>query len=391
MRRAPALALAATLLVSALGPPAPVGAADPRPADRHPAVWVQVVVKEFYIWDDRDWGDGDFDFGIVLNCYGVPRGCAGSTNAALDSYSKQFRAGRGKVAFDLALPQSSERFHPNFEASVDAGYPLYLDQRYDLAFVMTERDALTNDQMGGGRIELTYQNGWGIGTHRLRSTRPDGGWGDYTIELEVRWAPLPDLRPVNIKIHELAGTTKKLVCMAVVNGSIADAGPFEVALRVDGIVPPGGRATAGRLASGDAGELCVEAALPDSGQHLLAVVVDEPRWVTEFNETNNVYEELHTVANASPSATPTPSPALPDLTVSAIRVRGQVPDGKDDCKKGRNDVAVLVKNAGAAKAGEFAVRLVVDGDSGAAKEEKVADGLEAGKELEVRFDDVRLK
>ena len=67
-----------------------------------------------------------------------------------------------------------------------------------------------------------------------------------------------------------------------------------------------------------------------------------------------------------------------------------MPDGKDDCKEGRNDVTVLVKNEGAASADGFAVRLLVDDDQAEA-EEKTVSGLDAGKEQEVRFDDVRLR
>jgi subtilase family serine protease len=132
----------------------------------------------------------------------------------------------------------------------------------------------------------------------------------------------------------------------------------------------------GLLAPGTDYLACVETALPTSGQHVLAAVVDAPRAVTEFNEANNVYEQLYT------APAPTPSAAQADLTVSAIRVNGRAPDGKDDCKDGKNDVTVVVRNGGTADAGNFAVRLV---------EDKSVPGLDAGKEREVRFDDVRLK
>jgi subtilase family serine protease len=125
-------------------------------------------------------------------------------------------------------------------------------------------------------------------------------------------------------------------------------------------------------------------------------VVDAPRALPEFNEANNVYEQSYTAPPQQvPTATqptptpPTPSQAQPDLTVSAIRIDGRAPDGKDDCQEGKNDVAVVVKNAGAAKA-DFAVRLGVDGNDDEAKEKSV-DGLDAGQEHQVRFDDVRLK
>jgi hypothetical protein len=67
-----------------------------------------------------------------------------------------------------------------------------------------------------------------------------------------------------------------------------------------------------------------------------------------------------------------------------------VPDGKNDCKDGRNTVAVVVKNAGTADAEKLTVRLVVDDAQGDALERSLR-GLEAGQEQEIRFEDVRLK
>ena len=135
------------------------------------------------------------------------------------------------------------------------------------------------------------------------------------------------------------------------------------------------------------GELCVETELPHSGQHRLTAVVDEPRTLVEYNETNNVYEQTYTAVAPAPSQ----AQALPDLTVSAIKINGTPPYGTDDCREGRNDVTVVIKNGATTNAGDFHVRLVVDDDQGSGKERYLVDGLEAGKEQGVRFDDVRLK
>lgn len=80
--------------------------------------------------------------------------------------------------------------------------------------------------------------------------------------------------------------------------------------------------------------------------------------------------------------------ALLALVISSIKVTGRAPVGKDDCKDGRNTVAVVVKNGGDAESDPFAVRLIADGDD--ANQQSVS-GLGAGQEREVRFDDVRLK
>jgi len=84
---------------------------------------------------------------------------------------------------------------------------------------------------------------------------------------------------------------------------------------------------------------------------------------------------------------PDPSAEKVDLTIRAIRVNGRAPDGKGDCKIGKNDVAVLVKNTGEGDAGGFVVRLLVDGDL----TDATVDGLGAGEERGVRFGDVQLQ
>ena len=191
--------------------------------------------------------------------------------------------------------------------------------------------------------------------------------------------------------------------MSVVNAGAVDSGPFEVSLRVDGVIPKNGKTGAGRLPSGMHGELCVQTALPP-GPHRLTSYVDEPRAVVEVIEIDNRFE-LQYVAPAagaqdqSPATTPapasSPSPGQPDLVVTAIRVRDQVPDDKDDCKEGKNPVTVVVKNAGTATAGPFVVRITVDEVQGddiqAYAVVASTDGLEAGQEREVRFDEVKLK
>src|SRR5205085_749520 len=101
--------------------------------------------------------------------------------------------------------------------------------------------------------------------------------------------------------------------------------------------------------------------------------------------------QAYTATAPKSATTPGPSAALPDLTVSAIKVNGRVPDGKDDCKDGKSAVTVVVKNGDAANSGDFVVRLVVDDDQGAALEQQADKGLEAGKELPVTFEGVRLK
>lgn len=385
VRATAAIALAATVLVA----PASAGAAAPMPEESDLAARVQVVVKSVHIWDDRDWGDGDLHLRYWLHCTEKAVSCFGLDSVNIDHYDKVLSASSGETRIiGAVLPGSTDRLSTKFSPSVEMGYSLYRGHVYGLGFEMREHDDLTeNEDMGERRIVLTAENGWAIGSHSLRSFR-NGVQGDFTIDFEVRAVPLPDLQALHqITVHDLTGGTKQRVCMVVHNGGAIPAGPFEVALRMDGRVPPDGRVAAPGLAPGSNHDACVETELPTSGQHTLAVVVDEPRAVAEFNETNNVYEQSYQATGAPAAQGPTSSSALPDLAVSAIKVNGQASDGKGDCKEGKNTVTVLVKNQGAAKAKDFVVRLVVEGGA----EEQSVSGLDVGTEREVRFDDVRLE
>jgi subtilase family serine protease len=235
---------------------------------------------------------------------------------------------------------------------------------------------------------LTPENGWAIGTHKLYTVLYDR-FGDFEIEVEIRPAPLPDIQPIEIKVENLSDSPGKRVCTVARNVGAAVAGPFQFALYVDGVEPLVGRPSVPILGAYELAERCVELSLPP-GTHRLKAVVDEPQHLMELNETNNVLEQPIAVADAASSPAQTPSLAQADLTVNAIRVNGQAPDGKNDCKDGKNDIAVVVKNAGTTESENATVRLIVDDAQSSALEQAVK-GLEAGQEREVRFGDVRLK
>jgi hypothetical protein len=389
-RAAPALALALALAAALLVSPAPAGAEDPEGKNYVPEARIQIVLNKAYIKNDHDPGEGEMWFQVRLNCVQVILPCLGRPFINLDAYEKTFLASSGDtVWFNLVLPQSTEYMNPVWGIEVDSGYPLTSYQRYTVGIHMWEKDPFGGwDDLGDLEIEVKEENGWGIGAYPLWS-------GDnYQIGLEIRPSPLPDLRVSNIKILDLPGSAKKLVCMGVQNIGVVDAGPFELVLDIvsaDGGAAASANVFAGGLRSGDGGDMCIEAVLPASGEHELRAAANPAGAVREFNHLNNFFRQPYAApkSSVSPTATPSPAQALPDLTISAIRVNGHVPDGKDDCKEGRNAVAIVLKNAGAAKA-DFAVRLVVDGDDDEAKEKSV-DGLDAGQEHQVRFDDVRLK
>jgi hypothetical protein len=413
-RRATAFALAATMLAPAFAPSTPALAEGPIVRDhRDPYARVQVVIKKIIVHDDTDWGNGEIAISFTVNssrngC--VPFSSSECETLLLSGALPEFSASNGTVkTFERSIPAYTDSTTDD-AISPPFGIPLRPGTQYGISIRGDERDPTIDDRMGILNILITDKDGqvqFGTRTERglLNDCDVFGGCGTenakYSVEYEIRSAPLPDLRPVNIKIYDLPGNPKKLVCAAVQNIETADAGPFEVALKVDGVVPPGGQATAGKLASGDAGELCAEIALPATGQHQLSAVVDEADGVLEYNERNNVYEQAYTGRTAS-GPTPTPGPILltgpntaqgngsgqTDLIVSAVKDNGRVPDGKNDCKDGKNAVSVVVKNTGAARAGAFAVQLAVDGGEAI---DAAVDGLDAGKEREVKLGEVQLK
>jgi hypothetical protein len=386
-RRILPLGLAAVLLTSTLRVPAPALADD----SLGPVARIVVIVREMYIIDDHDPGDGELTFKFKLTCVATPSPCLGQPTADLDTYIRRLSASsRQTVVLNQGLP-ASEPTNPQYDASADTGYPMYPGQSYEIRFGMSEDDFIGDDHLGSRTLLLTQEYGWGIGTHDLYTVLPDR-LGDWKLKVEIREARLPDLHPYNITIDDLPGTTRKRVCMAVANRGNVTAGPFEVALRVDGLLIEAARA-AGLLVQ-ESTERCVETGLPISGTHKLVAVVDEPHALTEYDETNNFYEQAYTgtppQAPTSPQTGAAPGAAQADLVIGSIKVNGQVTDGKNDCKDGKNAVTVVVKNVGAADAKDVSVRLIVDDAQGAAVEQTVKS-LDAGQEREVRFEGVRLK
>jgi hypothetical protein len=64
--RAPVLALAAILFVSAVGPAAPARADDPIVRDHREIGRLEVEIKKVHIFDDRDWGEGEIRLRVTL-------------------------------------------------------------------------------------------------------------------------------------------------------------------------------------------------------------------------------------------------------------------------------------------------------------------------------------
>ena len=426
-----------------LPPPSPSGRPGIVHDHRDPDARLEIIIKSIKVHDDGEsrleWDGGEFWLGVEL--YRVRPGCA---TALSGEGCGILRLSRRDIAFEadtddtVILNQSISDKGSGHDASIgpETGIPVWADQKYQLTIYGHEMDLQFHDDVGKLNVVLTAEDNWHIGTYTERGERVDGGPlgnefvvrpAHLSVEYEVRLMPLPDLVPTRVEQVDVAGSPNDAVCMDVRNNGPAAAGPFQMTVLVDDAVVPNGIVEAGKLPAGQVGTLCTETTLPTSGEWL-SVIVDDDRIVLEQHERNNRldrrygfnYSSVPSVslppgvftsgpgANVSPAAagavvidprpaaSPTPGPAAapsqarPDLTVSAIRVNGRVPDGKDDCKDGKNDVSVVVKNAGIANADAFVVRLQVDGAEDQTAE-KSLPGLDAGQEREVRFDGVRLK
>jgi hypothetical protein len=154
---------------------------------------------------------------------------------------------------------------------------------------------------------------WSLGSATTAAAAPLSGSATDVVS-DVRAAGFPDLRPVELKVLNVPGSSQRLLCVAIQNIGTGDAGPFDVEFKIDGVVPPGGLASAGKLQAGKSGELCIQTGLPAKGQHVLSAVVDSADVVAESNETNNRFLRtylgtlLQDVAAPKPSAGVTSAP-----------------------------------------------------------------------------------
>ncbi len=177
-------------------------------------------------------------------------------------------------------------------------------------------------------------------------------------------------------------------------------------LHVDGAPAPGGNTPGFELAPGETNGVCTAIPLPTTGQHRLALVVDEERAVRSWTSTTTAARRPTPARSRGPgsrtarSSSPTtrrspptrrpgatrsrgpatgrsgrPGPtrpavpagslpvlvdaAAPDLRVGAVEVRHA--DGGRCVIRGRNTVAATIRNAGGTEAGPFAVELAVGG------------------------------
>ena len=418
-----AIGLAATLLGTALVPPAPAQAQGPIIRDhRFPAARIQLVVNKVHVYDDRDGrfaGDGEMT--LYAGLWEVDGGLTGSS-PVISEMKRSFGAGSGDdVVLDQIVPGDGDMAAAS-GVTTHAGIPVFAGRQYVFATFILESDSLTaSENLGAVKIDVNEANGWGIGSGEVRSVQANGKAGDYAVTYEIRRTPLPDLVPTAFRVAAEAGRPggDAQICWTTENRGPLASEPFQVVVEFGGAEQTVLTTGASELGAGETREQCTSQRLPEPGTHPVTVTIDPERGVPEMDEDNNVFKQtvVRTPTTQSvPTPVPSPGPdsgpiliasqgkgkddgqgdaqtrapgqAQADLSVSGIKVNGQVPDGKDDCKDGKNAVTIVLKNAGSGKASTFAVRLTLDGDE---VDSAQVDGLDAGKEREVSFGEVRLK
>jgi hypothetical protein len=434
-RRALPLAFAASLVMPGLVPPDQALAEEPVVRDhRDSTTHVQLVIKRMLVHDDLDWGDGDVS--TTVRVVSQPDDCPACAADLIMTTIPEFSATDGQaVQINRIVPSAGDSI---MDASVapSVGIPIKTGFRYTLAVFAREVDPAEDDIMGALFEDIVNDDGEiRFGTFTARAwgacnqvplypqfCRPDVP-GAYSVEYEIRRTPLPDLQPTAFRVAEdRPGDRDDLICFTVKNRGPVASAPFLVRTAIDGTEGSTRDTPAAGLAAGESREQCTGQLLPSSGTHRATVQTDPSDTMVEMDERNN---ELvvgldrtsagqvrapvgagNATTDASDSApagdgpiiviraaTPTPPPVFTrptqaDLTVSAVKVNGEAPDGKSDCKDGKNAVAAVVKNSGPADAEGFVVRLTVDGSQVG---EQTMDRLLAGQEREVTFEGVSLK
>jgi hypothetical protein len=406
-----ALVLATPLVLTPLGPIAPAHAAERDPRD--PLERLQVVIRKVYIRDDNDWfGEGEFDLTASVNRCAREKTTEECRKGA---WEKQVAYHHGSYDADSGDDKVLDQLLPaqGFAVAPGERYAFHL-KMLELDYARPIDDSITPDPDHVGEVTWMFgeDDGWRLGTHKVRAFSEERyAVGDFDVEFEVRRVPLPDLTARTIR--SVDDGAQQFRCVVIENVGLEPSDDFQLTIRADETrlrtVPLQG------LAVGESVEHCaLLSELPPGQQSQLSFVIDDDRQLAEMNEMNNRIDlpvariragdtipqigfgpgsaSATAGGDSGPTAPPTPTPhaALPDLRASAIRVNGQVPDGNDDCKEGKNDVTVVVTNIGTANAAGFVVRLEVLGAQHPGLEQSVSD-LGAGQERVVRFDGVRLK
>jgi hypothetical protein len=389
---------------------------------RDPDARLQVIIHTVEVIEDHDVGSGQFGFRIAL--WRVNSGCPPESSdpacmtILATSAPIEFSANDGETrAINRVLPD------PNSGATVhdatispDGGIPVRNGQHLGLVIHGEEQDYLVDDNIGTIFRFLAPENDWDIGVWTDRGRQkvgctfippgcpfaPGGEIADTIVTYEIRPMPLPDLTIDDIRYLDVAG--KQFICPIIVNRGDIPSGTFPLSIRADHKLVKT-LDHLGPLSVGGVTDPCIPRTDLPAESHLLSFRLDEEKRAPESQERNNLYEHRieaisptipapGTGANSGPVViseavtSRTGSSLQADLVLKSVRVEVDGSSAGLQCQAGKNDIAVVVKNDGDMAAPGFVVRLRIDDGDEA---ELTVAPLEAGKELTLAFNDVRLK
>jgi hypothetical protein len=323
-------ALAVALLLAATIVP-PIRAEHAPGHD--PATRLELVVRRIVIHDDRDWGEGDFKFTVTI--WEVIPGCEPGDELAwywstcrtelVASRDIKFGADDDEaVKLDRVIPGAGDSLLGS-GVSPGIGFPVYADRTYGWEIKGIEEDSFSDDTMGDLAGWLNQPASWSIGTTTGRGWRnasdpspygenvepgdqgfcvrtgPEGcARAHFSVEYEIRRAPLPDLRANTIK-HLDAGPLQ-FYCVVVENVGELPSDSFALTIRA-GQVAPGNR-TMPALDVYETTEACMERSNLPAGEHQLLFRIDEAHQVAEMDETNNEYQWRIAPLGGTPAGPP---------------------------------------------------------------------------------------
>jgi len=337
-----AFALTGTLPYRSPGP-STAWAADA--AETQPATRLQVLVKNVHVYEDTEWGEGEIRILARLWRNRVGEGCArwsDDEDCMLDQArtTLHFNANSGDdVALTRSVPDDTSKDWVADPSTIskEIGVPVYADRVYGLMFYGIEEDTFNDDHLGKAYFELSSEDNWQIGEHHIRGAlspcddnspfgfcsrgapltvppSPDSdGNARFSVDYEVRRAPLPDLIAENMRAFSSEGRT--FYCMLVANLGLDRAESSVITFLVDGQVT--GTRVLPTLEPSSRTEACT---LPEltPGEHPMGFIVDQAQQLPEMDERNNEYKSkfVVTVAGApqpqgSQSTDPGPGPVEP--------------------------------------------------------------------------------
>jgi hypothetical protein len=252
------------MVISLVGLEPSATSADHEPSHQ-PVRRLELFIQTIRIYDDNDpGGTGEWRLGV------------------------QFAAEPGGAVLNSTLRNSRAQSLSNWNVATELGtLAVYEGQRVRVQITGVEDDGGlfdSDDALGGVLTRFGESDGWGVGSHELRSSS-----GAYTVIFTIRGGPFPDLR---VSAQPRSGTTLIAGELASVCVDVRNAGPpvvrdFWVDLSIDGENEMHLRFNAAHLPNTQ----CEKVFVTTPGSHRVRVVADSELDVLEWHEGNNRFEE----------------------------------------------------------------------------------------------------